>query len=233
MNNISNLLAAEGLAKVHHTAERHFKQKDSLYAAEAKAKNARKNIWKNWVEEDDVEDVENYNPNAGAATANVTARPPYDALVSEIREIDVDSGDNNIYIAVQADANAENIINQVQSELNNEMTVNPPLTGAFRPKRNDVIAARWPADGQWYRARVDRIVDKAISVTFVDYGNSDTFNYLDHVGKLPVNLDLSSFKAQSKLIQLAFVAYPSNVSIFYKRFFLLMRSESRVRKIRL
>jgi hypothetical protein len=49
-----------------------------------------------------------------------------------------------------------------------------PLTGP--PKVGDVVAAKFTADNDWYRAqvrRVDREAKKA-DVTYLDYGNSET-----------------------------------------------------------
>ncbi len=56
--NLSVALVQEGLAKMHFTAERgnYYKQ---LSAAEEMAKNAKRNIWKNFVEKKEAEEVGN------------------------------------------------------------------------------------------------------------------------------------------------------------------------------
>ena len=52
-----------------------------------------------------------------------------------------------------------------------EFSTNPPLIGAYTPKKGDLCAARFPDDGLWYRARVDKIQGSQISITYVDFGN--------------------------------------------------------------
>ena len=37
-----------------------------------------------------------------------------------------------------------------------EFTTNPPLAGAFNPKKGDLCAAKF-VDDQWYRARVEKM----------------------------------------------------------------------------
>ena len=42
-----------------------------------------------------------------------------------------------------------------------------------------VCCARYSADGSWYRAMIDSVMDDTVSVTFVDYGNSDAVSRSD------------------------------------------------------
>lgn len=56
-------------------------------------------------------------------------------------------------------------------ELRVEMTSNPPLPGAYTPKKGDICAAKYSADKQWYRAKVTKIEGSKITVNFLDYGN--------------------------------------------------------------
>ena len=37
-----------------------------------------------------------------------------------------------------------------------EFTTNPPLAGAYTPKKGDICAAKF-VDDQWYRARVEKM----------------------------------------------------------------------------
>ena len=196
---------------MHYTAERHPFAIDQLRAAEDKAKAAKKNIWKNYVESS-VDETGDAFSNSLSLGSGKSKKEPYTALISEIRE-PADENDLGIYLAIQHGANAEQNIEQIQTLLSQEMKENPPLTGAFRPtKKGEILAAKWPADNEWYRAQVDRIQDKNVTLTFVDFGNVDTFNYIDRVGKLPANVDMSAFAAQAKVVRLAFVEYPKQVS---------------------
>lgn len=70
-------------------------------------------------------------------------------------------------------------LEEFMQNLRQELSTNPPLIGAYTPKKGDLCAARYPNDGLWYRAKVDKIQDGQISITYVDYGNvSGTLKYI-------------------------------------------------------
>ena len=56
-------------------------------------------------------------------------------------------------------------------ELRSTMESEPPLPGSYNPRRGDTCAAKFSADGQWYRAKVEKIEGAKITVFFMDYGN--------------------------------------------------------------
>lgn len=41
-------------------------------------------------------------------------------------------------------------LEQLMEELRTEMSTNPPLPGAYTPKKGDICAARYSEDKQWY-----------------------------------------------------------------------------------
>lgn len=202
-NNLSISLCQEGLAKVHWSAERHTSYYGNLLAAQDKAKTSKKNLWKGYVEEEAtiVEDSSN-----STTTKVATAKAPVTVLISDIRY--PIEGETNILVSVQGNK-AETTINTIQSNLSTEMKENPPMA-TFKPRRNEIIAAKWPIDEEWYRAKVEKVVDKTIFVSFVDFGNQDNFVYQGRIAKIPATIDLSAFSAQSKLVKLALVEYPSS-----------------------
>ena len=61
---------------------------------------------------------------------------------------------------------------QLMAKIQQEFTANPPLSGSFIPKRGELCAAKF-TDGQWYRARVEKVSGSKISVFYVDYGNRE------------------------------------------------------------
>jgi staphylococcal nuclease domain-containing protein 1 len=65
-------------------------------------------------------------------------------------------------------------LEQLMAKIRQEFTANPPLAGAFTPKRGEICAAKFAVDGQWYRARVEKISGSKASVFYIDYGNRET-----------------------------------------------------------
>lgn len=59
---------------------------------------------------------------------------------------------------------------QLMAKIQQEFSSNPPLAGSFTPKRGELCAAKF-TDGQWYRARVEKMSGSKISVFYIDYGN--------------------------------------------------------------
>lgn len=61
-------------------------------------------------------------------------------------------------------------LEQLMAKIQQEFIANPPLPGSFSPKRGELCAAKF-TDGQWYRARVEKVSASKISVFYIDYGN--------------------------------------------------------------
>merc|ERR1712012_356350 len=64
-------------------------------------------------------------------------------------------------------------LEKLMESLREEFTSNPPLAGAYQPKRNDLCAAKF-VDDQWYRARVEKVGTSDAQVLYIDYGNRAT-----------------------------------------------------------
>lgn len=63
-------------------------------------------------------------------------------------------------------------LEQMMTELRQELTNQPPLAGAYNPKRGDLCAARFSQDNQWYRARVELVKGREqVEILYVDFGN--------------------------------------------------------------
>jgi len=188
--NLSLALVEAGLAKVHFTAERssYFKE---LKTAEENAKNIRKGVWKDYVEEvveTIVEDTER----------SVSYKK---IIVTEILQ-GVEFWAQHIDNATQFE--------QMQSQLRTELTENPPLPGSITPRKGDMVAALF-VDNQWYRARIDKVasLDK-IYVLYVDYGNKEVLSSV-RLAHLPQNY--SSFPPQARQYSLACVKVPGDSEI--------------------
>ena len=62
-------------------------------------------------------------------------------------------------------------LEKLMEEFRGSMESEPPLPGSYTPKRGDMCAAIFSADGQWYRAKIEKIDGSKITVFFIDYGN--------------------------------------------------------------
>lgn len=55
-----------------------------------------------------------------------------------------------------------------------EFQANPPLPGAYTAKRGDICAAKFTADDEWYRVKVEKVQAGKATVLYIDYGNRET-----------------------------------------------------------
>ena len=82
----------------------------------------------------------------------------------------------------------------------------PPLPGAYTPKRNELVAAKFSADGVWYRAKIMKINSPTdILVHYVDFGNSESVTN-QSIAALPSGI---SSPALASEYHLAFLSAPS------------------------
>ncbi|XP_075161828.1 staphylococcal nuclease domain-containing protein 1 [Haematobia irritans] len=159
--NLSVALVEEGLAEVHFSAEKseYYRQ---LKNAEDRAKAAKKNIWANYVEQvveetPVVEEKDEKTPVERKVHLE-------DVIVTEVTE--------NLSFYAQSCASGSKL-DTLMAKLHADFQSNPPIAGAYTPKRGDLCAAQFSADNQWYRAKVERVQDNKAHVLYIDYGNKE------------------------------------------------------------
>ncbi|KAK3097810.1 hypothetical protein FSP39_013410 [Pinctada imbricata] len=153
--NLSVALVEEGLSKVHFTAERsnYYKQ---LQIAEENAKKRKANIWSKYEEpKEEIEVVED----------NTERNVEYKQVV--VTEV----GDELKFYAQYVDNGPQ--LEKLMEQLRQDMETNPPLPGSYTPKRGDTCAAKFSADDEWYRARVEKVEGSKVTVLYIDYGNRE------------------------------------------------------------
>ena len=65
-------------------------------------------------------------------------------------------------------------LEQLSSQLKNELETRPPVPGAYTPKAGDLCVAKFSVDNEWYRAKVLSVSSAGnVTVLFVDYGNKE------------------------------------------------------------
>ncbi|XP_030753895.1 staphylococcal nuclease domain-containing protein 1 [Sitophilus oryzae] len=158
--NMSVELVRAGLASVHFSGEK-SSYASQLKQAEDGAKSQKLKIWKNYVEEEPKEKVEEERPNV-ERSANYE-----EVIVTEI------TPEGSFFVQKVAEGpKAESLL----SKLRQEFEANPPLPGAYTPKRGDICAAQYSVDNEWYRVKVEKIQAGKTQVLYIDYGNRETLS---------------------------------------------------------
>jgi len=189
--NLSVALVEEGLSTVHFSAERtsHFR---ALQIAESNAKARRDKIWQ------DYEEIkEELKPEDDKTERKVDQKT---VVVTEITP--------ELHLYVQYTDEGDKL-ESLMSELRQELTEKPPLTGAYKPEKGDLCVARYSADNEWYRARVEKILpDGEVAVLFVDYGNRENVKG-SKCARLP-NVSAANVSPFAKEYTLACISLPSD-----------------------
>merc|ERR1719500_2038217 len=155
--NLSLHLVQEGFASMHFTADR-SPYANQIKNAEDNAKKATKRIWTNYTGEADPVAVEEEEK----AALNEDRKVNYtEVLVTEVTD------EGKFYACNVSDGTA---LEKLMDNLREEFTSNPPLSGAYQPKKNDLCCAKF-VDDQWYRAKVEKIGVADVQVLYIDYGN--------------------------------------------------------------
>lgn len=121
-HNHSTRLVEEGLASVHFSAERsvHYR---ALQVAEEAAKAKKLKIWANFVEKE------------------VKAQPEEDVVAerkTNYQSVVITEVTPELHFYVQKVENGT-ALEQLMAQLRQELAGNPPLSGAFSPKKGNII----------------------------------------------------------------------------------------------
>ncbi|KAF2748085.1 hypothetical protein M011DRAFT_493974 [Sporormia fimetaria CBS 119925] len=204
--NFAKSLLEEGLASVHAYSAEKSGNANELYAAEKKAKDARKGLWQDWDPSQEEEEGETTTAGAEAnGEATQTRQKDYrDVIVTHVDE----SGKLKLQLVSTAKSALQELMTSFRSfHLNPSNNQSLPAP----PKAGDYVAAQFSEDNQWYRARIrrnDRDAKKA-EVVYIDYGNSETVPWarLRPLSQ-PQFSPQSKLKAQAIDAQLSFLQFP-------------------------
>nr|XP_021555113.1 staphylococcal nuclease domain-containing protein 1 isoform X2 [Neomonachus schauinslandi] len=154
--NLSVLLVEHALSKVHFTAERSSYYK-SLLSAEEAAKQKKEKVWAHY-EEQPVEEVV---PVLEEKERSASYKPVF---VTEITD--------DLHFYVQ-DVETGTQLEKLMENMRNDIASHPPVEGSYAPRRGEFCIAKF-VDGEWYRARVEKVESPAkVHVFYIDYGNED------------------------------------------------------------
>jgi len=214
--NFAKVLVEEGLASVHAYSAEKSGNANELFAAEKKAKEARKGLWHNWdpsqdeaANGDEYEDAPATN-GANGAHADAPLPPParnYKDVT--VTFVDPTNGRLKLQMLGSGKANLESLMREFASfhiSPGNGQSLPQP------PKAGDVVSAKFSQDGVWYRARVRRNdrENKTSEIVYIDYGNSETQPW-SALRPLDANkFGVNRLKAQAVDAALSFLQFPTS-----------------------
>ncbi|KAI0384496.1 hypothetical protein F5Y04DRAFT_269459 [Hypomontagnella monticulosa] len=208
----AKLLVEEGFASVHQYSAEKAGNANELLAAEKRAKEGRKGMWHDW---DPSQDEDAEEEAAAPETSNETA--PSDKRAADYREVVVTNIDSNGKLKIQEIGKGTSALEVMMNEFkkfhldskNSKPLANPPKAGEF-------VAAKFSADGQWYRARVrsnDRAA-KVAEVVYIDYGNSEKIPWSNLRALDQPQFTTQKLKAQATDAVLSFIQLPTAPDYF-------------------
>ncbi|EEP78919.1 conserved hypothetical protein [Uncinocarpus reesii 1704] len=203
--NFAKVLLEEGLATVHAYSAEQSGHGPELFAAEKKAKEARKGLWHDWDPSKDADEEYEDSPAAnGAEPAEaVERRKDYrDVLVTNIEE----DGKLKVQQIGSGTTALTDLMNSFRSFHLNKVN-DKPLESP--PKAGDLVAAQFTEDNEWYRAKIrrnDREAKQA-DVLYIDYGNTERIPW-SRLRPLSAQFSMQKLKPQAVDAVLAFVQFP-------------------------
>ncbi|XP_023256835.1 staphylococcal nuclease domain-containing protein 1 [Seriola lalandi dorsalis] len=190
--NLSVALVENALSKVHFTAERSAYYK-TLVSAEEGCRQRKEKIWANY-EEKPVEEVVHLSEEK-ERVANY--RPVY---VTEITD--------TLHFYSQ-DVETGGQLESLMETMRAEIAAQPPVEGSYSARRGDYCIAKF-ADGEWYRARVERVESPAkVHVFYIDYGNREVVTST-RLATIPPAFSTRTLPAQATEYAFAFILIPQD-----------------------
>ena len=208
----AKVLVEEGLAQVHQYSAEKAGNATELFAAEQKAKEARKGLWHDWDPSQDENGDEEAVPADTSAETEAT-----DKRATDYREVVVTNIDSNGKLKIQEIGKGTSALEIMMNEFkrfhldsnNSKPLANPPKAGEY-------VAAKFSADGQWYRARVrsnDRAA-KVSEVVYIDYGNSEQIPWSALRPLDQPQFTVQKLKGQAIDAVLSFIQLPTSPDYF-------------------
>ncbi|KAJ5653280.1 RNA-induced silencing complexnuclease component Tudor-SN [Penicillium lividum] len=209
--NFTKVLLEEGLATVHAYSVEQTGHATEYYAAEERAKNARKGLWQNYDPAKEAAEAE-----AAAEAANATStdseattqrrRDYRDVMVTYI---DPETG----RLKLQQIGNGTGALTELMSAFRSfhiNKANDTPLPGP--PKAGDWVAAQFSEDNNWYRGKVRRNdrEKQTAEVLYVDFGNSETIPWSNLRPLTQPQFSAQKLRPQAVDAVLSFCQFPTS-----------------------
>uniref|UniRef100_A0A671LCW0 Staphylococcal nuclease domain-containing protein 1 n=1 Tax=Sinocyclocheilus anshuiensis TaxID=1608454 RepID=A0A671LCW0_9TELE len=190
--NLSVALVDNALSKVHFTAERSSYYK-TLLSAEETARQSKEKLWANY-EEKPKEEV-----------AQLTEEKE---RVAKYRAVYVTEITDGLHFYAQ-DVETGTKLESLMESMRGEIAAQPPVEGSFAPRRGDFCIAKF-GDGEWYRARVEKVESPAkVHVFYIDYGNREILSST-RLAALPPAFSTRTLPPQATEYTFAFIQVPQD-----------------------
>ncbi|KAK0628641.1 hypothetical protein B0T17DRAFT_588712 [Bombardia bombarda] len=203
----AKLLVEEGFASVHEYSAEKVGNAVELLAAQKRAKEGRKGMWHDWDPSQDASEEAEAAPAESAPEAEVNIdKKPQDYRNIVITNIDA-AGKVKIQEIGKGTAALTTLMNEFKkfhTDPKNNISIKE------NPKAGDFVAAKFSADGEWYRARI-RSNDRAARVAeivYIDYGNSEKQPWSKLRPLDQPQFTTQKLKAQAQDAQLSFAQLP-------------------------
>ncbi|KAK3330904.1 hypothetical protein B0H66DRAFT_469854 [Apodospora peruviana] len=204
----AKLLVEEGLASVHEYSAEKSGNAAELLAAQKAAKEGRKGMWHDWDPSQEADEQVEAAPAESASAAEVTL----DKKPTDYRDIVITNVDPAGKLKIQEVGKGTAALTTLMSEFKKfHSDSKNNVAVKENPKAGDFVAARFSADGEWYRARIrsnDRAA-KVAEVVYIDYGNSEKQPW-SKLRPLDQQFSTQRLKAQAVDAQLSFVQLPQS-----------------------
>lgn len=202
----AKILVEEGLATVHEYSAEKSGNAAELLAAQKLAKEGRKGLWHDWDPSQDAEEEAEAGPESSSEAPITIETKPQD-----YRDISITHIDNTGRLKIQELGKGHGALTSLMAEFK-KFHLDPKNDVPIKePKAGDYVAAKFTADGVWYRARIrsnDRAA-KAAEVVYIDYGNSEK-QLWSKLRALDQQFTVQKLKAQAIDAQLSFVQLPQS-----------------------
>lgn len=172
--NFTKVLLEEGLATVHAYSAEQSGHATEYFAAEQRAKDARKGLWHDWDPSKEAAEAEEAEAASGTGTESEAAPAQRRKDYRDVMVTYIDPA--SAKLKLQQIGTGTNALTELMSAFRafhinkaNDTSLSGP------PKAGEWVAAKFTEDGNWYRARVrrnDREKEQA-EVVYVDFGNSE------------------------------------------------------------
>lgn len=211
--NFAKLLLEEGLASVHAYSAEQSDHGTELFTAEGKAKAAKKGMWHDYDPSitDGVDDLTLNEPSTTNGTAN-SATPPAKKDYRDVIVTHIDPATAHLKLQLIGPSTSgalTELMSAFAKHHRSPPTSEKSLPGP--PKAGEFVAARFSADGEWYRARIRRNDrdNKKADVLFIDYGNSETLPWSELRPMTQPQFSTQKLKAQAIDAVFSFLQFPN------------------------